>query len=309
MVRNNLQQTNNTTRALSGTKGFNALMGSDMMKNKIKSMVGSVNAQSFITSITSAVNNNPQLADCDSQSIVSAALLGQALNLPISPQLGYFYMVPFNDKKQGIKKAQFMLGYKGLIQLAIKSGAYKDLGTIEVREGELDGVDPLTGDPVIKFINDYELRQSREVVGYMAYLRTTSGFEKKLYWPKEKVLDHADQYSMAFNKNTFKDIEAGKIPDRDMWKYSSFWYKNFDMMAQKTVMRQLLSRYGLLSTDEIKAYEADNNFINDDLSVEEAPIKVVHEVPKEAIEEVHVETVKEETKAPAEEAFDPMTAF
>lgn len=251
-----------------GIKVFNNLINSDLMRTKIHQMVGATDSQEFITSITSAVNTNPALAECDPQTIISAALLGQSLHLKPSPQLGYFYMVPFNNRKKGTKEAQFQLGYKGLLQLAIRTSEYIDIDAIEIKEGEYKGRDKFTGRPKFEFVEDDDIRENLPVVGYMAYFEMKNGYIKRLYWSKTKMENHADTYSMAFDLEKYHDLQEGKIPQSEQWKYSSFWYKNFDEMAKKTMLRQLLSKHGLLSTEMQKAVESDQAVITKDLQPE-----------------------------------------
>lgn len=275
MVQNSLTGKGKNT-PMSGVKAFNNLMGSDLMKTKIYQMVGRTDAQEFITSITSAVNNNPTLAECDSQSIISAALLGQSLHLKPSPQLGYFYMVPYNKKAKYDKQtgeiispekteAQFQLGYKGYLQLAIRTGEYIDIDAIEIREGEYKGRNRLTGKPEFEFVDDDAIRENLPIVGYMAYFEMKNGYIKRIYWSREKMLKHADEFSQAFSLQKYHELQEGKIPKKDLWKYSSFWYKNFDEMARKTMLRQLLSKHGLLSTEMQRAVESDQAVITEDL--------------------------------------------
>ena len=245
-------------------------------------------AQRFVASITSAVAVNPALQECTAPTIIAGALLGESLNLSPSPQLGQYYLVPFKCKVKDANgrivyatdangnrvkdeeghwipitetKAQFVLGYKGYIQLAIRSGQYQDIDVMEIREGEYLGKDPMTGKPRFQFIEDDEIRDSLPVVGYMGYFEYLNGFRKVLYWSKEKMLNHADTYSSAFSAKAYKDIQAGKVADADMWKYSSYWYKNFDDMAKKTLLRQLISRWGIMSIEMQKGFVEDSNFI------------------------------------------------
>lgn len=215
-------------------------------------------ANRFIASVTSAVTTNPMLAECEASSIVSSALLGESLELSPSPQLGQFYLVPYNDNKTGTKKAQFQLGVAGYKQLAMRSGQYLDIDTIEVREGEYLGKDSSTGKPRFSFIEDDEEREKLPVIGYLAYFELLNGFKKSVYWSKTKIENHADKYSKAFSLKTFKDIEAGKIPEKDMWKYSSPWYSSFNDMALKTVLKNLLSKWGILSISMQTAIEEDS---------------------------------------------------
>lgn len=210
----------------------------------------------FVASLVSAVSINQDLKECEYSTILSAALLGEALNLSPSPQLGHYYLIPFNDKKKG-KVANFILGYKGYLQLAIRSGLYKNINVMEVREGEYKGIDKRSGDAIIEFISDDKDRLSRQIVGYYAYIALSSGFEKSMYWSKEKMLNHADTYSKAFNKDIYIRLQAGEVLP-DMWKYSSFWYKSFDEMAFKTMLRQIISKWGVMSIDMQEAYTKDD---------------------------------------------------
>lgn len=282
---------------------FSAFLAQDAMKKKINEMVGGEKGQQFITAIISAVSTNPQLAECDHSSIVSAALLGQSLNLTPSPQLGQYYLVPFNDKKRGCKVAQFQLGYKGYIQLAIRSGYYKKINVLAIKEGELIKYDPLAEELEVNLIEDDDIREQTPTIGYYAMFEYENGFRKTLYWSKKKMLAHADKYSMAFNKNDYEKLLAGKIPQKDMWKYSSFWYKDFDGMAYKTMLRQLISKWGIMSIDMQNAYEKDMATIKEDGSYEyiENDNSVI-DVPASSVEvemEPQPEEEKEESKTVA----------
>jgi recombination protein RecT len=240
----------------------------------------------FIASITSAVAVNPLLQDCDAGTILAGALLGESLNLSPSPQLGQYYLVPFECRVKGTdgktlwvldsdgnrvkdsngkwlavteKKAQFVLGYKGYVQLALRSGHYSDLDVMEIKEGEYLGKDSTTGKPRFKFIEDDDVRDTLPVIGYMAFFEYLNGFHKVLYWSKKKMMHHADTYSPAYSAAAHEKIIAGEIPEKDMWKYSSYWYKNFDDMAKKTMLRQLISRWGVMSTELQTAFSQDSN--------------------------------------------------
>ena len=285
-----------------GIKGFNNLINSDLMRTKIHQMVGATDSQEFITSITSAVNTNPALAECDPQTIISAALLGQSLHLKPSPQLGYFYMVPFNNRKKGTKEAQFQLGYKGLLQLAIRTSEYIDIDAIEIKEGEYKGRDKFTGRPKFEFVEDDDIRENLPVVGYMAYFEMKNGYIKRLYWSKTKMENHADTYSMAFDLEKYHDLQEGKIPQSEQWKYSSFWYKNFDEMAKKTMLRQLLSKHGLLSTEMQKAVESDQAVITKDLQPEYVDNENV--IDNAAVEKEQTQSIEENTAPTVEEVMN-----
>lgn len=253
---------------------FTNYLAQDAIKRKINNIIGGKDGQIFITGITSAVSTNPALAECDNATILSAALLGASLKLSPSPQLGQYYMVPYNDRKRG-KVAQFQLGYKGYIQLAIRSGMYKKLNVLPIKEGELVRFDPLEEEIEVRLINDEYAREQAPAAGYYAMFEYTNGFKKAMYWSREKMLAHADRFSPAFNAEKFKQLQAGNIPDGEAWKYSSFWYKNFDDMACKTMLRQLISKWGVMSIEMQQAYEADQAVIREDGKadyVEEAPV-------------------------------------
>lgn len=298
-VKNSLVKTQKQT--------FSAFLSTDAMKKKINEMVGGEKGQQFITAIISAVSTNPQLAECDHSTILSAALVGQALNLSPSPQLGQYYMVPFNDNKRGCKVAQFQIGYKGYIQLAIRSGYYKKLNVLAIKEGELIKYDPLNEDIEVKLIEDEEKREQAKTIGYYAMFEYLNGFRKTLYWSKNKMLAHADKYSQAFSVNatkgkypkvSFADFEAGKVAEKDMWQYSSFWYKDFDGMAYKTMLRQLISKWGIMSIDMQKAMESDMAEIKEDGTYEyvDNDFDITEEVGVEEPKQIEKSTRENEEK-------------
>lgn len=229
-------------------------------------------AKRFIASITSAVAVNPQLQECETSTIVAGALLGESLNLSPSPQLGQFYLVPFKQKAKYDRNrnlispecvnAQFVLGYKGYIQLAVRSGMYRKIIVHEIKDGELIRWDPLTEDFEASFIEDEEKRDKTETIGYYAMFEYVDGFRKTLYWSKDKMLVYADKYSPAFSKEAYVKLMNNEIPANEMWKYSSFWYKSFDDMAKKTMIRQLISKWGGMAVEPLRvALEHDNNVL------------------------------------------------
>lgn len=198
-------------------------------------------AQRFISSITSAVAINPLLQECDPATILSGALLGESLGLSPSPQLGQYYLVPFNNTKKGCKDAQFVLGYKGYVQLALRSGYYKHLNVIAVKQGELVRFNPLTEEAEIDFASDEFAREKLPTVGYLAMFEYLNGFRKTIYWSREKMEAHALRYSKGY---------AAK-------KGYTFWEKDFDAMAFKTMLRQLISKWGIMSIELQQAFEQD----------------------------------------------------
>ena len=221
---------------------FSVMIQSDAYKNLINNTLGDPKrAAGFITAITSAVATNPALQECEPVTILSAGLLGETLQLSPSPQLGQYYLVPFNDRKLGRKVAQFQLGYKGYIQLAIRSGQYKKLNAMAIKEGELIKYDPLNEEIEVQLIEDDAEREATPTIGYYAMFEYLNGFRKVIYWSKDKMEAHALQYSQGYKAK----------------KGYTFWEKSFDDMAIKTMLRQLISKWGIMSIDFQKAYEAD----------------------------------------------------
>lgn len=139
----------------------------------------------------------------------------------------------------------------------MRSGQYKDLDVIEIKEGEYKGRNKENGKPVFEFIENDEERSQKETIGYLGYFELLNGFTKRLYISKPEMEKHANTYSKAFNLEDYRRLQAGQIPEKDMWKYSSFWYKNFDIMAFKTVLRQLISKWGVMSLELQDAYTKD----------------------------------------------------
>ena len=221
---------------------FSAIVKTDAYKNLVNSTLSDPKrSANFTTAITSAVSTNPALMDCDPWTIVSAGLLGETLQLSPSPQLGQYYLVPFNDRKLGRKVAQFQLGYKGYIQLAIRSGQYKKLNAMAIKEGELIRYDPLNEEIEVQLIDDESAREAAPTIGYYAMFEYLNGFRKVIYWSKEKMENHALEYSQGYRAH----------------KGYTFWEKDFDSMAIKTMLRQLISKWGIMSIEFQKAYEAD----------------------------------------------------
>lgn len=227
--------------------------------------------QRYVSSIVTTVANNPALQECTFASILSASLLGESLNLSHSPQLGQYYMIPFKNNKTNETTCSFVLGYRGMIQLALRSGYYKKLNVLPLKEGELVSYDPLTEEIEVNMIEDADARENAPTVGYFAFFEYLNGFKKTLYWSKAKMLSHADKYSMAFSKDgadiktrygtkhkvSYTEYEKGNYPKTDDWMYSSFWYKDFDGMAMKTMLRQLISKWGVMSVEMQDAISQD----------------------------------------------------
>lgn len=290
--------------------GLTAYLTQDAVKKQINSVVGGKNGTRFISSIVSAVQTTPALQECTNPSILSAALLGEALNLSPSPQLGQFYMVPFDNKKKGVKEAQFQLGYKGYIQLAVRSGYYKRLNVMAIKEGELVRYDPLNEEIEVNLIEDDIVREETPTTGYFAMFEYENGFKKTMYWSKQKMLSHADKYSQAFHMNavesdnprrqrvSYEDYLKGNYPKSDEWKYSSFWFKDFDGMAMKTMLRQLISKWGIMSIDLQTAVDKDMAVIHEDGSAEYVENEQEEEnvVAEQELQEVSEESSQNEAQ-------------
>lgn len=200
------------------------LMRAESVKQRFEETLGK-KAPQFMTSVINLVNSDTNLQKCDQMSVVSSAMVAAALDLPIDKNLGYAWVVPYGTK------AQFQLGYKGYIQLALRTGQYKNINVIEVYEGELIKWNRLTEEIEL----DFEQRKSDKIIGYVGYFELINGFEKTVYWSKEEIEAHRKKFS----KSDFG------------------WKNNYDAMAKKTVLRNMLSKWGILSVDMQKAYVAD----------------------------------------------------
>lgn len=267
---------------------FTAYINGDAVKNQINEVVRGKNGKRFISSIVSAVGNNPALQECENPSIVSAALLGESLNLSPSPQLGQYYMVPFKDNRTGTKVAQFQLGYKGYIQLAIRSGQYKKLNVLAIKKDELIRFDPLNEDIEVNIIEDTNEREKAETIGYYAMFECVNGYRKAMYWSKEKMKAHAVKYSQGY---------AADLKKGTRW---TFWSKDFDGMAYKTMLRQLISKWGPTSIDMENAIDSDMTVINEDGTHTYVETTPVEQTENEAYEEVVEQTVEETENVPEE---------
>lgn len=289
---------------------FSIAIQSDGYKKLINNTLGNPKkAERFVAAIISAISVNADLQDCDAGSILSSALLGESLNLSPSPKLGQYYLVPFNDKKKG-KVANFILGYKGYLQLAIRSGYYKKINVVAIKEGELVNFNPLEEEVEVNLIEDEETRENATTIGYYAMFEYLNGFRKAMYWSKSKMFTHAQKYSPGYKK----DLDNG-------WSYT-FWTKDFDSMAFKTMLRQLISKWGIMSIDLQTAFEADiesenkknidvvDNEVQEEIN-ENANKKIINfnssavvDVPViEAEEESSINTIKEQSTI--NEMIDP----
>ena len=271
--------------------GITAYLTQDAVKEQINKVVGGKNGEKFVTAIVSAVNTNPALAECTNTSILSGALLGHSLNLSPSPQLGQYYLVPFKNNKAGVTEAQFQLGYKGYIQLAIRSGQYKKLNVLAIKEGELRSFDPLNEEIDVKLIEDEEEREQAKTIGYYAMFEYVNGFRKAIYWSKTKMEAHALKYSKGYQAK----------------KGYTFWEKDFDGMAYKTMLRQLISKWGIMSIDMMSAIDADMAVIHEDGTKDYVDTEDIVDVPQPH-EEPKADTDKSQFAMPEPVVDDTATA-
>lgn len=259
------------------TEPFSVKIQSKGYQNLINTTLRDKNtADHFVASIVSAVSSNPELQKCDHGTIVSAGLLGESLKLSPSPQLGQYYMVPFKDNKNSRTVAQFQLGYKGYIQLAIRSGQYKKLNVLPIKQGELINFNPLDEEIEVQLIENETERENAETIGYYAMFEYVNGFKKAIYWSKEKMLSHAEKYSAGFRTH----------------KGYTFWERDFDSMACKTMLRQLISKWGIMSIEMEKAITNDMAVLNENGKAEYIEEAVAEPVASENV----VETTISETE-------------
>ena len=235
------------TKGTVGTTTLKSLINDERTKNKFKELLGN-KAAGFLTSLLNTTNGNAQLQEAEPQSILKAGAIAATLDLPIDPNLGFAYVVPYKRKYkdnrnnwQEKNEAQFQLGYKGFIQLAIRTGQYKKINVTELYEGQFESYDPITDE--LKYNLDGKI--SDEVTHYIAYFQTTNGFEKYNVMSKGEIREHAKKFSKTFLKS------------------SSSWQTNFDSMAKKTVLKLLLSKFGILSIEMQTAQKVDQAVIKE----------------------------------------------
>lgn len=271
---------------------FGVMINSAGYKKLINSTLGDPKkATRFVTAISSAVATNPALQNCDAATIVSAGLLGETLNLSPSPQLGQYYLVPFNDRKNNRTTAQFQLGYRGMLQLAQRSGEYKRINAMAVKEGELIRYDAFMDDIELRYIDDEEQREKLPTIGYFAMFEYHNGFRKVLYWSKAKMEAHAEKYSQGYRAH----------------KGYTFWEKDFDAMGVKTMLRQLLSKWGVMSLEMQKAYDADGGVISASGEIDLVDVPDTAPVVEQPQTQEQPETVEAEVvETPTEQPEMPM---
>ena len=210
-----------------------SLLATPSIKARFEEVLGKRSA-AFMSSIVSAVSSNKQLLECEPMSVISSAMIAASMDLPINASLGFAYIVPY----KGV--AQFQIGYKGLIQLALRTGKYKTLNVTEILDGQIKKHNPFTGEMEFSVAST-----SDKKVGYLLYFKLTNGFEKFFYMTAEEITDHGKRYSASFKKG---------------W---GLWVDDFDAMALKTVAKLGLSKYGMLSVEMEQAIYSDQAVISD----------------------------------------------
>lgn len=241
-----------TGNSLSVGNTVKGLMDNPSIKKRFEGVLKE-KAPQYMSSIVNLVNSDNNLQKCEGMSVIASCMVAATMDLPVDKNLGYAWVVPYGNR------AQFQMGYKGYIQLALRTGQYKSINVVEIREGELVSWNPLTEEIEV----DFSKRESDAVIGYAGYFKLINGFEKTVFWTKEEVNNHANKFSKTVNSK------------------NSVWKSNFDAMAKKTVLRNLLSKWGILSIEMQKAYTADENLINkglmDDIENVQANIEGIQE--------------------------------
>lgn len=233
---------------MSNLKLFNQTITAPQTQNYLAQVLGEKRS-SFVNNLTALVANNKNLQECEPLSVMYAGIKATALDLPLDPNLGFAYVIPYKNNKENKTEAQFQIGYKGFIQLAIRSGQFKTINVTEVKEGELIDEDLVTGE--IRF-KRAENRENLTTTGYVAFFRLTNGFEKMLYMSREQVEAHAKKYSQTYSSNKRYVREQSK------------WTTDFDVMAKKTALKLLLSRFAPLSVEMRDAITADQAVVERD---------------------------------------------
>ena len=274
------QLTEQSNQVVDASKlGFKTLMSTPAMKKKFTDILHE-KSDAFMGSLLTLVGGDDYLSKAEPMTIIASALKAATMDLPIDKNLGYAYIVPFNRKEKVGKdwithnEAQFILGYKGYIQLAQRSGQYKALNAIEIYEGQLIEWNPLTEE----FQFDYNAKQSDRVIGYVGFFELLNGFKKTVYWTKQEVEAHRIKHAKGFDKT----------------KLTGAWKENYDAMAIKTVLRNMLAKWGILSVEMQNAVTSDERVFrfdeNNDL-VEEVTLNDAEPIESERKEAEKVEDV------------------
>lgn len=277
-----METQNNTPvkKAQTPLQAFNGFMMNPNTQDYLKSVLKEKSA-SFMNNMVALVANNRALQSCKPASIMYVGLKATALGLPLDQNLGFAYAIPYKDNKAGETVAQFQMGYKGFIQLALRTGQFSTINATDIREGEISSINRLTGEITFTDVPD---RAGRKIVGYAAFFRLTNGFRKTLYMSVEEITEHAKRYSQTFKS--------------EYTRKSSKWTTDFDAMATKTVLKLLLSKYAPLSVEmqELReAITADQASFGDNGEIDYIDGVGVEEISAEAVQEV-VHEQKDEMK-------------
>lgn len=278
-LKNQLANKQDATKQVAASQlGLKHLLNTPAMQKRFEQVLDN-KAPQFTASILNLYNGDPNLQTAEPMSIVSSAMVAASLDLPVDKNLGYAWIVPFYDSKKGHKAAQFQLGYKGYIQLALRTGQYKSINVIEVREGELKKWNRLTEEIEL----DLDAATSEKVIGYCGYFKLVNGFEKTVYWTRDQVEEHRIKHNKMKNKKDLNNV----------------WKSDYDAMAMKTVLRNMLGKWGILSIEMQKAFSEDEkeNEIKD--ITDEA-----NEVDDPTIIDVAVEEVNEQDSDVTQEEID-----
>ncbi|MBO7314230.1 MAG: recombinase RecT [Alistipes sp.] len=244
MEKNNAVQ----VRPQSGLRTFNDFVKSPNTQDYLASVLGERKG-SFLNNLTALVGNNKMLQECQPLGLMYTALKATALNLPLDPNLGLAYVLPYRNNRTQTTEAQFQIGYKGFVQLAIRSGQFRNIAVRDVRDGEIVSHDFLTNEPIFK---QAENREALPIIGYVAYFRLLNGFEKSEYWSLERVEEHAKKYSQSYGSRS------------ESVRNASPWATNREAMAQKTVLKSLLSHWAPLSVEMAEAQRLDQISVDAD---------------------------------------------
>lgn len=269
---------------VSTLKRFNACISNEATQQYLQQVLHEKKS-SFTNNIIALVSNNASLQECQPMSLIYASLKATALDLPLDPNLGFAYIIPYKNNKKGVTDAQFQIGYKGFIQLAIRSGQFLLINVTDIREGELQGENLLTGEMTFSRVPN---REQKPVIGYAAFFKLTNGFSKTLYMTVGEVKAHAGRYSQTFSSKL------------DYVRNSSKWTTDFDAMAKKTVLKLLLSKYAPLSVEMQNAIQNDQAVIDDqgDAQYLDNPEDQTPEDIQEAVEAQKAEMRTSEKQAP-----------
>ena len=232
-----------------GLKLFNQTITNPSTQKYLSDVLGERKG-SFVNNLTALVANNSMLQDCEPYTLMFAAMKATALNLPLDNSLGFAYVLPYKDNKKGITVAQFQLGYKGVKQLALRSGSFATIpNATDVREGELISRNRLTGECKFNFIDDSEEREKKPVIGFVSYFKLLNGAESTFYMSKKEMEAHALRYSQTYRSTNPKVKAASK------------WTTDFNDMACKTVVKLNLSKNAPLSVEMQDALKADQSIM------------------------------------------------